>query len=103
MRAACHELAASARREITALVGGTPICPDSSHWFGQMCAIPLPVDDAPALQKRLREEWHIEVPIFPWNDLRLLRISLQGYNGPDDVERLVRVLEAVFSDHRAPF
>src|SRR5690348_14046286 len=64
VRAACHELASSARRDITALVGGTPICPDSPHWFGQMCAIPLPIEDAPTVQWRLREEWSIEIPIF---------------------------------------
>lgn len=98
VRVACHELAASARRDITALVGSTPICPDSPHWFGQMCAIPLPIDDAPTLQKRLREEWHIEIPIFPWNNLHLMRISLQGYNGPADVERLLTALEAILSE-----
>lgn len=98
VRAACHELVVSARRDVTTLVGGTPICPDSSHWLGQMCAIPLPVDDAPSLQKRLREEWHIEIPIFLWNGLRLLRISLQGYNGPADIERLRMALEAIFAE-----
>ena len=98
VRMACHELASSARQDIATLVGSTPLCPDSPHWFGQMCAIPLSIGDAPTLQKRLREEWLIEIPIFPWNGLRLLRISLQGYNGPADIERLLTALGAIFSD-----
>ena len=101
VRAACHELAVSARRDISALVGGAPICPDSPHWFGQMCAIPLPVADAQTVQRRLREEWHIEIPIFPWNGLNLLRISLQGYNEPEDIERLLGALEVIFSHGEA--
>ncbi len=97
-RLACHELAASTRQRITALVGSTPICPDSPHWWGQMCAIPLPDGDAPTLQQRLREEWSIEIPILSWNGRRLIRLSLQGYNGPADVERLLAALAAIFSD-----
>jgi isopenicillin-N epimerase len=97
VRLACHELASSARQQITALVGSEPICPDSPQWWGQMCAIPLPNGDAPALQRRLREEWSIEIPVVSWHDRRLIRISLQGYNGPADVEHLLTALKAVFS------
>lgn len=99
VRLACHALASSARQHITALLGTTPICPDSPHWYGQMCSISLPggAFDVSTVQKRLREEWHIEIPTFPWNGLNLLRLSLQGYNGPADVERLLAPLEAMFS------
>ena len=96
VRQACHELASSARQRITALVESTPICPDSPHWWGQMCAIPLPDGDGPGLQRRLREEWRIEIPIVSWNNRCLLRLSLQGYNSPADVDRLLTALEAIF-------
>lgn len=96
VRLACHELAVSARQQITALLGCEPICPDSSHWWGQMCAIPLPAGDPSTLQQRLRAEWHIEIPIHAWNNHRLMRISLQGYNGPVDVERLLAAVKAIF-------
>jgi isopenicillin-N epimerase len=97
VRMACHELAAFARQQITALVGSEPLCPDSSHWWGQMCTIPLPDGDAPALQRRLREEWRIEIPIIPWNNHRFIRLSIQGYNSSADVERLLLALQAIFS------
>ncbi len=96
VRLACHELATSARQQISALVGGEPLCSDSPHWWGQMCAVPLPDGDAPALQRRLREEWNIEIPVITWHNRRLIRISLQGYNSPADVERLMDALTTIF-------
>jgi isopenicillin-N epimerase len=96
VRRACHDLASSARQQITELVGSTPICPDSSQWWGQMCVVPLPAGDADALQRYLREEWSIEVPIISWQNWRFIRLSVQGYNSPADVERLLTALRAVF-------
>jgi len=97
VRLACHELASYARQQITALFDCEPLCSDSPQWWGQMCAIPLPDGDAPALHQRLRDEWKIEIPVTAWHGRRLIRISLQGYNSPDDVERLLTALKAIFS------
>ncbi|GCF09527.1 aminotransferase class V-fold PLP-dependent enzyme [Dictyobacter arantiisoli] len=97
VRLACHELATSARQQISALFPDQQqLTSDSAHWWGQMCAMPLPAGDALALQQRLREEWHIEIPVNIWNDRRFIRISLQGYNSPTDVDRLVTALKAIF-------
>jgi isopenicillin-N epimerase len=101
VRLACHELAAFARQRIADLVGSEQICPESAQWWGQMCAIPLPAGDAQALQRRLREEWRIEIPVLSWNNRRLIRLSLQGYNSPADVERLLAALETIFSERMA--
>lgn len=97
VRQACHELAGSARQQIAELVGSEQLCPDSPAWWGQMCAIPLPAGDAPELHRRLREEWKIEIPVTSWNNHRLIRVSIQGYNSPADVERLLTALKAIFS------
>lgn len=96
VRLTCHELATSARQQISALVGSDPISSDSPHWWGQMCAIPLPNGDALALQQRLREEWNIEIPVTLWHNRRLIRISIQGYNSPADVEHLLNALTTIF-------
>ncbi|MBO0792566.1 MAG: aminotransferase class V-fold PLP-dependent enzyme, partial [Ktedonobacteraceae bacterium] len=98
VRTACHELAASARRQISEIMGTGLICPDSPGWWGQMCAIQLPDGDAAALQQCLREEWNIEIPVVNWNGHRFMRLSIQGYNGPADVERLLTALQATFAD-----
>ncbi len=98
VRQACHELVRYARRAVTAWTGLDPITPDSSTWFAQMAAFPLPPCDGPALQQRLYDEFAIEVPITHWNDQHFLRISVQGYNTRADVEALFAALSALLRD-----
>ena len=105
VRAACHELLREARRRVEELTGLEPICPDSSEWYAQMAAFPMPPcndvgarhrnDDA-AVDERLPgdaspllyDEYHIEVPIIEWNGRQFVRVSIQGYNTREDVEAL---------------
>ncbi|HNS50305.1 MAG TPA: aminotransferase class V-fold PLP-dependent enzyme [Anaerolineae bacterium] len=92
VRAECHELLREARRRIEALTGLPGICPDSPEWYAQMAALPLPPCDAGALQRRLYDEYRVEVPVIEWNGRQLVRVSVQGYNTADDVGALVRAL-----------
>ncbi len=93
VRAECHELLREARRRIEELTGLPPICPDSPDWYAQMAAFPLPLCDGAALQRRLYDEYRVEVPIIEWNGRQLVRVSVQGYNSAEDVKALVRALE----------
>ncbi|HEU4322210.1 MAG TPA: aminotransferase class V-fold PLP-dependent enzyme [Roseiflexaceae bacterium] len=93
-RAACHALLGEASREVAALTGLAPLSPETGGWWWQMRALPLPPCDHAALKARLLEERGIEVPIRPWNGVPLLRISVQCYNGPDDIDRLLDGLRA---------
>jgi isopenicillin-N epimerase len=103
VRAECHELLREARRRIEALVAGAThlrgalhlgaICPDSPEWYAQMAAFPLPACDGAALQRRLYDEYRVEVPVIEWNGRQLVRVSVQGYNTREDIEALVRALE----------
>jgi isopenicillin-N epimerase len=94
VRAECHELLREARRQIEALTGLPPICPDTPEWYAQMAALPLPPCDAAALQSRMYDEYRVEVPIIEWNGRQLVRVSVQGYNTGRDVEALVAGLQA---------
>jgi isopenicillin-N epimerase len=58
-----------------------------------MVAVRLPNIDPEAFQKRLYDEFRIEIPVFLWNDLPLIRISVQGYNSSDDVDKVVTALK----------
>jgi len=92
VRAACHALAAQARQRIAALTGLEHICPDSPEWWGQMCSVPLPLSEkaaAEALKRDLWETYQVEAPIVEWQDRFFVRVSIQAYNSPADVDRLV--------------
>ncbi|MBI4672681.1 MAG: aminotransferase class V-fold PLP-dependent enzyme [Chloroflexi bacterium] len=93
VRAECHELVRYAREKISALTELEPLSPDD--WFAQMVALPLPRCNPEILKQRLYDEYKIEAPIITWNDRRLLRISVQGYNTRQDVEALARALQVL--------
>jgi isopenicillin-N epimerase len=96
VRRAAHALAGEARQRIAALTGLPQVTPETTDWWVQMCAIPLPVREGvtrEALHTRLWEEFGVEVPITDWGDQRFVRISIQAYNTPHDVDRLVAALE----------
>ena len=95
MRHECHALLREGRRRIEALTGSPPICPDSPEWYAQMAAFPLPACDGAALQRRLSDDYRVEVPIIEWNGRQLVRVSVQGYNTAEDIEALVTGLSAL--------
>ena len=92
VRANCHELLRTARRQITALTGLEPISPDDPTWFAQMAAFPLPAGEGDILQRKLYDRFNIEIPIITWNGQTLVRLSVQGYNTPADIAALLAAL-----------
>jgi isopenicillin-N epimerase len=96
VRGAAHALAREAQERVLALSGASPIAP--GHAWSQMCSIPLPPCDPTALQEWLFREHHIEVPILRWNDQTFLRLSVQAYNTPADIDHLLTALKR-FSRH----
>jgi isopenicillin-N epimerase len=99
VRAACHALAAQARKRISKLTGLPHICPDTPDWWGQMCTMQLPMrqdESAKDLQTRLWEGFQVEVPILDFQGQRYIRVSIQAYNAPQDVDRLLEGLTALY-------
>jgi isopenicillin-N epimerase len=81
----CRRLAASFHDRLPP-VGSTPA--------PQMWSSELTPGNAEELQRRLRDEHRIEVPVFEWEGRRLLRVSIAPYNEAADVERLIEALAA---------
>lgn len=90
VRARCHEMVRRARPAMADVFGAEPISPDSDEWYGQMGAFILPAGiDGGELQERLYNEHLVEIPVFAWDSHQTIRISMQGYNTWEDVERLL--------------
>ena len=101
-----RELALTARLSLCRALGIQPPAPDSM--IGSMAALPLP-DGLPAeIQKILFDRHRIELPIGPWPvdaarepgqppAARLLRISAQRYNRPEQYERLAEALTGLLA------
>ena len=87
VRERCHALAALALDVLTKRYGLAPIARDAD--WAQMVAIPVPPQDPDALRQRLLREHRIEIPVTTHRGQVFVRLSVQGYNTADDVERLL--------------
>ena len=95
VRQECHALAQYTRARLEEITGLPALVPDSDEFYAQMATLPLPACDTGALYKRLWEEYCIVIPIIQWRDRCLARLSVQGYNTQEDVDALLRALEAI--------
>jgi isopenicillin-N epimerase len=86
----CHRLLVETIAQIADFSDVAPFSPLSKTWVSQMGSAPIPDSvDCAALHQFLMEQYHIEIPVFPWNSHKLVRISMQGYNTPKDALTLV--------------
>ena len=96
VREACFGLASDAQDKICDLTGLAALHRPGARTFRQMVAVPLPAStDVIKLKGRLYDEHRIEVPLTLWNGGKLIRISVQGYNSSDDIERLLEALKVL--------
>ncbi|MFN0190433.1 MAG: aminotransferase class V-fold PLP-dependent enzyme [Aestuariivirga sp.] len=61
----------------------------------QMVSMPVPDCDPVALQKALYDQFAIEIPCFKWKNHTIVRLSVQGYNSPAQMDRLVDALQVL--------
>jgi isopenicillin-N epimerase len=87
VRASCHELAGYALHTLIERHGLVPIARDTD--WAQMVAIPVPLQEPETLRIRLYKESGIEIPVTSHAGRIFVRLSVQGYNTPQDIERLL--------------
>lgn len=90
VRTRCHRLAEAALAAACERSGLPPPCTGAD--FAQMVCLPVRPQDPEALRRTLFERHRIEVPVTTHGDRVFVRISVQGYNTPEDVDRLRQAL-----------
>ena len=94
VRAECRALLLETRAQLLDWAQTTPLAPPEP-WLAQMATVALPADiDPVALGRYLRQERRVEIPVFAFAGRGWLRVSIQGYNTPDDVAALMAGLRA---------
>ncbi len=97
VRRRCRITLQEIRANLHELLQTAPIAPDSEVWWQQMAAVPLPERAPQDLQQQLFQRYHIEVPVFKWNNQRFIRVSVQGYNSPEDGAALLNALKQILA------
>jgi isopenicillin-N epimerase len=99
VRRGCHDLLRPAIRRICELVEMAPPYPLDSDYYQQMGIAPLPAStDLAALKARLYDDFGVEVPLMDWNGIKLVRISVQAYNTPANLNALYDALKALLPE-----
>lgn len=94
VRADCRELARWTQREIAKLTGIAPFNADTPEWLGQMTCAPLPAWVNPVeLKNKLRFDYNIDVTVDYFETTPRIRISIQGYNTQEEIEKLLAALK----------
>jgi isopenicillin-N epimerase len=95
VRARCVAMASDVQREIAAMTR-QPLYHSAGarEWHGQVVCAQLPPDaDDAWLLRTLREEHQIDVSVDRFAGRPRIRVSIQGYNEPEDIDRLMTALK----------
>lgn len=91
-RTQSHALARYARERLEGELGCRSLVADDPAWYTSMAHLELPVSDASELQRRLWQEYKIEVPVVHWQDRWFLRVSCHFYNDREQIDRLLQAI-----------
>ncbi len=93
VRVACHDLLQSALQAVDRLTGIDSVYAEPA-FYAQMAVAALPLlEDPQAFKRSLYESHRVEIPVTTWRERQFLRISIQGYNSLQDVDRLIEAVE----------
>ena len=101
VREACHVLLSDALERIGDLTGLAAVYP-RRDCYRQVAIAPLPLlKDFRVMKTELYDTYRVEVPLVEWNGRDLIRVSVQGYNSPADIDGLLAALENLLPRHVA--
>ena len=101
VRERCHGLLQEAIDRICLLTGLESVYAGTDA-FRQMAVAPLPlIRDLKRMKAELYQAYRVEVPLVEWNGRHFIRVSVQGYNSPADIENLLAALQVLLPRHAA--
>jgi isopenicillin-N epimerase len=74
-----------------------PIVPVTSEFLGQICSVPVPIDNPLVLKQELYDNYKIEIPVFQWEDQVFMRLSAQAYVDQEDIDYLKESVSKIVS------
>jgi isopenicillin-N epimerase len=97
VRLACHRYLSQAVDDINKITGQQSLYSAGNDSFYQMATVAVPpVSDTQNLKNFLTDRFKIEIPLIEWEDRLFIRISVQGYNIPADLEALSAAIKEFF-------
>lgn len=91
----CVRLLRAGIERLLELPGVRPVLDGPTRIELQMAAVRVPFPSGRMLARRLADGYAVEVGAQNWQGESLLRLSVQGYNGWQDVERAVSAVSAI--------
>jgi isopenicillin-N epimerase len=87
----CRRLVQDTAARVRALTGLPGFC-SPEYCAPQMVSMAVTPSDPLELQKRLLDQFGIEIPCFTWQGHTIVRVSAQGYNTQAQMDHLVSAL-----------
>jgi isopenicillin-N epimerase len=98
----CHQILAEGIQRINELTGLCSAYSNSAEPFAQMAVAQLPLlEDLSDFQTRLYHQHKIEIPCIQWCDMQFIRVSIQGYNTPSDIDILLNALAEMLPNRKS--
>lgn len=94
---AARNLAQETAVRVADLTGMAPLS-TPAFCAPQMVSMPVRARDPAALQRKLLQRYGIEIPCFTWSGRAIVRLSVQGYNSPAQMDYLLRALEDLLAE-----
>ncbi|MBM3452107.1 MAG: aminotransferase class V-fold PLP-dependent enzyme [Bacteroidetes bacterium] len=84
----CRKMALENGLRFCELVGSEPLAPLNEDFYGQLFSIPIIVENPQEFQKKLFNDYKIEIPVAVQNGSSYLRYSVQAFNTQNELDYL---------------
>jgi isopenicillin-N epimerase len=97
----CHDLIMEYLPKFSALTGN-PLLYHDENQYQQMACFEIPhMQNLELYKSQLYDQFNIEIPTIEWSQRHFLRISIQAYNHPSDLNALLAALAILIPIHRS--